>query len=194
MRFRKLAAAAVLAAITAGSAAACGTSSPVTYQPAAYGANGQCYYDEYPAEAAALLASDACQPGWVPAPMPLAWQLMYYPYYSSPAYYGRYVPAGYRTVYVSHETTFRAQHAAAITTASKNAAYKSSSGKTVTGKTVAASKARFGSGSVSTAKIGGGSARSGTGTSVKSGSGSSGRIGGGSARSGGGSHSSSHGR
>jgi hypothetical protein len=99
---------------------------------------------------------------------------MYYPYYSSPAYYNVYVPARVRTVYVTRERSFGTTYRTQISARSKTATYRSSNGGTVKGSQVAGSKARFGSGSAGTSH-GSGSLRSGSGSSgYKSGSGSSG--------------------
>lgn len=161
---RRIISAVALAAALTG----CGSNStPVSYAPAAYGANGQCYYDQSPAEATALLAAGLCPAGWVPTPMPLAWQEEYWGYYSSPSYYNSYVPMSYRTVYVTHETTFHTTYAAQINTASAKAVYKGSNGKTVTGPKTGT--VQFGGGSARQQSFGGGSGRSnvtgGTGTS-----------------------------
>lgn len=158
-------------ALIAGGAATACSSQPVAYEPAAYGANGTCYYIQSPAEAYALQQAGLCPRGWGIGMAPLYWQEMYWPYYSSPAYYGVYVPSPLRTTYVSVERTFYNQHTSAVRTASSTASYRSSTGKTVTGKTVIASKAQFGSGkSFSTAagQYGSGSLKSGSGTSARS--------------------------
>jgi hypothetical protein len=186
---------AVMIAATAATLTACGGSGqPVTYAPAAYGANGQCYYVDSPAEAIALERAGLCPPSWHPAPMPVSWLEEYYPYYDSPAYYDTYVPARVRTVYVTRQRSFGASHRSAITTLTRKATYRGSNGSTVRG-TKLGGKTRFGSGTSfgSTGrKYGGGSARTGTSnrtsrTGTSSGSRSSSRsgsFGGGSARSG----------
>lgn len=64
-----------LAVMAAGALAACtdhNVVAPVSYAPAAYGVNGQCYYDDDPLEAVALIAAGLCPSGWLPTPMPLA--------------------------------------------------------------------------------------------------------------------------
>lgn len=156
--------------IAVAALAGCAHSTPVSYAPAAYGANGQCYYDDDPYEAQQLLAAGLCPAGWVPAPMPLYWHEEYYSYYSSPAYYNRYVLVSHRTVYVTHETTFHTTYSSQIASASSKATYKGSNGKTVTGTTA---KMKFSSGSGSTSKMGGGSLRSGSSGGSGSGSGAS---------------------
>jgi hypothetical protein len=153
--------AALLAGLFIAVAALAGCSQPaaVSYAPAAYGQNGQCFYDQDPSEATALLAAGLCPAGWVATPMPLYWHEEYYSYYSSPSYFNVYVPAARRTVYVTHETTFHTTYSSQITSASSKATYKGSNGKVVTGTTA---KMKFSSGSGSTGKVGGGSLRSGT--------------------------------
>lgn len=189
----------ITAAISAGAVAvglltagcgSLGSGQAVTYAPAAYGANGQCYYVSSPAEAVALQQAGLCPRSWIPAPMPLSWEEEYYDYYDSPAYYGTYVPAGYRTVYVSRERSFGTRYRTTIVTLSRSATYRSSSGGTVKGSTVTG-KTRFGSGcsfSCAGTKYGSGSLRSG---SSKTGTSSGSRSGGsrsGSLRSGGRGH------
>lgn len=124
--------------------------STVSYTPAAYGQNGQCYYVNSPAEAIALQNAGLCPRSWVPTQMPQSWEEEYYPYYSSPGYYDVYVPARYRTVYVSRVNTFGHVHVTQIRTSSAKARYRSSSGGTVSGTTVVKSKVRFGSGTAGT--------------------------------------------
>jgi hypothetical protein len=172
----RLAAVLTVVAVIGAAVAGCGSNTPVTYSPAAYGANGTCYYLNSPAEVTALQNAGLCPRSWVAGPMPLAWEEMYYPYYSSPAYYDTYVPVSVRHVYVTRVTTFGSTHSSAIKTQSARATYKSSTGKTVTGQTVTVSKAKFGSGTVSKS-LGGGSGRVGSGTSGKTGSGSVSRSG-----------------
>jgi hypothetical protein len=191
------------AALVASTAAACDSGSAAaddaTYAPAAYGVqNGSvydCYYADDVDEVTALVNAGLCPHGSVATAMPLYWEEEYYPYYSSPAYYGTYMPARYRTHYTSVTIVhFQSAHSADITRYSSTARYKSSSGGYVTGS----SKVKFGSGSGSSAVHGGGSARTGgcaesmTVVQLRSGgsSGSGGSHGGGSARSGGGSGSS----
>jgi hypothetical protein len=184
MRFKKAVTAVAVSAITAATVAGCSSPAPaLTYAPAAYGVPGHCYYADSAAEAVALQAAGLCPRSWVPALMPLAWHEEYYSYYDSPAYYGTYVPARVRTVYVRTETTFGHANRTAITTRSKTAAYRTSDGKTVKGTSVT-SKTKFGSGKsfgTSGQKYGGGSLRSG---SSKSGTSRSGSSGSGSSRSG----------
>lgn len=186
--------AALIAGLFIAVAALAGCSHPanVSYAPAAYGETingvGHCYYDDDPYEAQQLLAAGLCPAGWVPTAMPLYWHEEYYSYYSSPAYYNRYVLVSHRTVYVTHETTFHTTYSSQITAASSKATYKSSNGKTVTGTTA---KMKFSTGSGSNSTMGGGSLRSGSGkasggstgskttTTVKS---KTGNVGGGSLR------------
>jgi hypothetical protein len=180
MKTRPLAGTAAAVLVTAALAVGC-SSQPLTYAPAAYGANGDCYYVNSAAEAIALEAAGLCPRSWAPTLMPVAWEDEYYSYYDSPAYYDTYVPSRARTVYVRTETTFGKTNRTAITARSKLATYKSSAGKTVKGTQVT-SKTQFGSGKSfgkSGQKYGGGSLRSGTSTGSKSStskSGSSGSV------------------
>ena len=196
MKLRTIAAAALTALAVGASITACGgmDSQPVTYAPAAYGVPGHCYYVDDPAEAIALENAGLCPRSWVPTVMPLAWHETYWDYYDSPAYYGTYVPARIRTVYIHRETTFGHRYGAAIKTRARTATYRSSTGQTVKG-TKLTGKTRFGSGTsfgTTGRKYGGGSARTGpssrtsrTGTSSGSRNSSrSGGFGGGSSRSG----------
>ena len=155
---------ALLTALAAGCGSS-GTGAAVTYAPAAYGVPaaaghpGYCYWIDYPDEAAALIAAGLCQHGWVPMQAPLSWQQEYYAYYDSPAYYSVYVPTRYRTVYVSRQTTFYTKYKTTIVVAERSATYKGSNGSTLKGST---SSLKFTSGSGSTTRNGGGSARGGT--------------------------------
>jgi hypothetical protein len=151
--------AAALAVFLGVTLTGCSSGPAATYAPAAYGQNGQCYYLDDPYEAQQLLAAGLCPAGWVPAPMPLSWEEMYFSYYDSPAYYSRYVLVSHRTVYLSHEAAFHTTYASQISAASKSATYKGSNGKTVTGTTA---KMKFSTGSGSTGTAGGGSLRRGT--------------------------------
>lgn len=160
----------VLAAAGCGSL---GSSQPVTYAPAAYGASGQCYYVTSPAEVVALERAGLCPPDWGAAPMPASWLEEYYAFYDSPAYYDTYVPVKIRTVYVARERSFGRSHSTAIRTLASKARYRSSTGRTVTGTTVRAAKARFGSGTSFTSNS---SRRSGSLRSRTSGPGSSSRT------------------
>jgi hypothetical protein len=181
---RRFVAALVTALIVGSGLTACGGSddSDVTYSPAAYGevvgGQGLCYFDQDPYEAQQLLATGMCPAGWIPYQMPTYWHQQYYGYYSSPAYYNRYVLVSRRTVYVTHETTFHTTYSTQITAASKAASYRGSNGKTVSGSKVGTAK--FGGGSARQQTYGGGSGRANTtgGTGSKSGS-----YGGGSGRS-----------
>lgn len=162
--------------IAVAALAGCSHAAPVTYAPAAYGVPGHCYYVDDAYEAQQLLAAGLCPAGWVPTVAPLAWQETYYGYYSSPAYYNRYVLVSHRTVYVSHETTFHTTYSSQISAASKSATWKGSNGKTVSGAKVNTAKMKFSTGSGSTGNVGGGSLRAGT-----TGGGSGGSSGGGGA-------------
>lgn len=155
---RFIASAAVIGGLIGGalSVTACGAlnsnelgGGQVSYEPYAYGANGQCYYVQSPAEAIALEAAGLCPSGWVPAPMPAYWLNEYYLYYSSQAYYTHYVPVRIRTHYVTTERAYGTSHRAVIASAASKARYTGSDGSTATG-TVVARKAKVGSGSAGT--------------------------------------------
>lgn len=185
MKIRPLAGVAGAVLVTAALAVGC-SSQPLTYAPAAYGANGDCYYVNSPAEAIALQAAGLCPRSWVPTLMPVVWEDEYYSYYDSSAYYDTYVPARVRTVYVRTETTFGKTNRTAIASRSKTATYRTSTGMTVKGTQVT-SKTQFGSGKSfgkSGQKYGGGSLRSGTSTGSKSGTSKSGSTGSGTSKSG----------
>lgn len=112
----------------------------VAYRPIAYGQNNQCYYVSDPAEAQLLMDQGLCQRSWVPTVMPIVWHQMYYPYYSSPAYYGAYVPAAARTVYIERERSWGTQNKTAINREAKKATYQGSNGKTVTANKIGVAK------------------------------------------------------
>ncbi len=174
MKIKTTVSAAAAALTTAAVMTACGSSAgpDLTYAPAAYGVPGHCYYVDDPAEAIALQNAGLCPRSWAPTLMPVAWEEEYYDYYSSPAYYGTYVPVRIRTVYVQRETTFGHTYHTSIVARSKTATYRSSAGTVVKGSTLTG-KTRFGSGKsvgASGQKYGGGSLRSGSSTS-RSGSG-----------------------
>lgn len=158
----------------------CSHPAPVSYAPVAYGevigGAGQCYWDDDPYEAQQLLISGLCPAGWVATPMPLYWHERYFSYYSSPAYYNTYVIASHRTVYVTHETTFRTTYASQITAQAKTATWKGSNGKTVPGTKVNTAKMKFSTGSGSTGQVGGGSLRVGGNSGGTSGGGSGGAV------------------
>lgn len=142
----------VLSAIAAVMAvtglSACGQGSTY-YHPAAYGQNGHCYYINNPAEAIALQHAGLCPNTWLPMQAPLAWQEMYYPYYSSPAYYNAYVPVGLRRGYITSEQSFGRTYHSAILTAERSAVYKSNTGKTTTYSKISSgggTRTSFGSG------------------------------------------------
>jgi hypothetical protein len=194
-----------LVAVVVALTACGGDQAQLAYQPAAYGVPGQCYYVESPLEVTSLYAHHLCPSTWAPTPMPLWWHTRYAGYYDSPSYYGTYVPASSRTIYVQHVHTFESTNAGAIRSASTNGTWKGSDGKTVSGAQVAgdvkSGKAGFsggarggfsGGGTGAAPKTGGssgagGAKDSGSGGSVKSGSsGFSGGSRGGSGFSGGG--------
>lgn len=159
--------------VLAAGAVACGSAGTVSYAPAAYGQTVggvfQCYWVDYPQEATALINAGLCPPGAVPVHMPASWLNEYFLYYDSSSYYGTFVPATYRTRYVSTETTYYHVHQVTIVSAEKTARYKGSNGKIVTGSKLKTGKTTFGSGSSSTTRRSGGSLRVG-GTSKTGGS------------------------
>lgn len=120
----------------------------VAYRPIAFGQNNQCYYVHDPAEAVALQAAGLCERSWAPTLIPAAWHSMYYPYYSSPAYYRTYVPVPMHRAYVDTSRTWGSANKNAIATAVKDATYLGSNGKRVSAEKIGAAKygggARFG--------------------------------------------------
>ena len=100
-----------------------------TYQPAAYGQNGQCYYVQSPYEAQQLINQGLCPQGWSPYPMPLYWHEEYDPYYGSQAYANRYVQPAKKAAYLAAATAFYKSHKTQIDAAVKKAAYKLKNGK-----------------------------------------------------------------
>ena len=146
LRSRLLLAAALLfAPVTA--TAACSPPAPaasgggtvaVTYQPAAYGVQVavrvfHCYYLETPIEVTDLVSAGLCPRGSVAILMPVAWEEMYYGYYSSSSYYGRYMPHSYWSSYTKIVITFKAKNSRQIDADASKGTYKTSTGKTVTG-------------------------------------------------------------
>lgn len=136
-------------ALIAATLTACGSSGSgdVTYAPAAYGQQVgsvyDCYYADDPGEVTALIAAGLCPHGSIATAMPLYWEEEYWAYYSSPAYYGTYMPARYRSHYTSVTIVhFSSTYKTQIAAASSKAVYKSSSGQRVTGT----SKVKFGTG------------------------------------------------
>lgn len=117
----------------------CGANDPpVTYAPAAYGevvgGTGRCYFIQDPAEVAALQQAGLCPVTWMAYQAPSAWEATYWDWYSSPSYYGYYVPAARRTTYTSVTVvSFRSAHASDISRLSSTATYKGSNGKIVAG-------------------------------------------------------------
>lgn len=204
-RIKRFPGLAASAALLAGAAAGCGatagsssTGAPVSYAPAAYGVSSghgfDCYYIESAAEVTALINAHHCPPGSTATPMPLTWEETYWSYYDSDAYYGTYMPAYERTMFVtSYSVTFARKYSTTIKLDASKGTYLSSSGKKVSGPSVAKLKFTAGagkSGSVTTVH-GGGSLRGAKACSLpmtvlsdKSGSGSSSSHGGGSLRSG----------
>jgi hypothetical protein len=96
----------VAAGLAAG-LAACGSdyygADQVIAPPAYYQVvNGvpECYFVDSVAEVAALELAGLCPSYSDPTVMPGAWKATYYSYYTSSAYYGRYVPAYRRASYV----------------------------------------------------------------------------------------------
>jgi hypothetical protein len=120
--------------------AGCGGGSHVAYRPIAFGENNQCYYVNSPAETQMLMDRGLCDRGWAPTIMPSYWHSMYYPYYSSPAYYRTYVPVGVRTVYVNSEKTWGSSNKTMIAEKAKAAQYQGSNGKTVSADKIGATK------------------------------------------------------
>lgn len=168
--------------LIAATLTACGSSGSddATYAPAAYGQQVgnayDCYYiddvDEVTALGTGLIAKGLCPHNSVPTVMPLYWEEEYWAYYSSPAYYGTYMPARYRSHYTSVTIVhFSSTYKTQIAAASSRAVYKSSSGQRVTGT----SKVKFGTGT--SQSVHGGGTRGGCAESltvVQSRSGSSG--------------------
>lgn len=169
--------------IAVAALAGCSHPAAVSYAPAAYGMQVgsvyDCYYVSDPLEVQTLVTNGYCPAGSVPTRMPESWLDEYFSYYDSPVYYNTYVPASYRTAYVSTYHTYYVQHTTVINTASKSATWKGSNGKTVSGSQVNTAKMKFSTGSGSTSNVGGGSLRAGT-TGGSSG-GSSGGVGSGTA-------------
>jgi hypothetical protein len=173
--------AALIAGLFIAVAALAGCSStPVSYAPAAYGQQVgsvyDCYYVSSVDEVTALISHGLCPVGSVPTRMTDSYLDEYFSYYDSPAYYSVYVPASYRTTYVSTYHTYYVQHTAVISTASKSASWRGSNGKTVSGTQVNTAKMKFSTGSGSNSTMGGGSLRAGTTKASSGGSGSSGTI------------------
>lgn len=169
--------------LLAATLAACGSSNndDTTYVPAAYGQQVggvyDCYYTDDVYEVTdpttGLIARGLCPHDSVATVMPLSWEEEYWAYYSSPAYYGTYMPARYRSHYTSVTIVhFSSTYKTQIAAASSRAVYKSSSGQRVTGT----SKVKFGTGTSQSVHGGGtrGCAESLTVVRLRSGSGSSG--------------------
>lgn len=134
-----------------------GDGEKIAYRPVAYGENNQCYYVNDPAEAQLLMDQGLCERSWVPTVMPMTWHHMYYPYYSSPAYYRVYVPVATRTVYVEREKSWGSSNKKAIEGEAKKATYQGSNGKVVSASKIGATK--YGAGNrfgPTGAKFGGG--------------------------------------
>jgi hypothetical protein len=146
----------VLVALGVVGLAGCGQGN-TSYVPAAaaFGGNGQCYMPMQVPQTAwqaieqQYIAQGWCQSGWTPILIPQQTYMAYYPYYSSPAFYTHYVPATYRTSYVSYERSFGTTYKSQIAAAEKTATYKGSNGKTTTYnkiKTGGGTRTSFGSG------------------------------------------------
>lgn len=172
--------------LIAATLTACGSSGSddITYAPAAYGQQVgnvyDCYYiddvDEVTALGTGLIAKGLCPHNSVPTVMPLSWEEEYWAYYSSPAYYGTYMPARYRSHYTSVTIVhFSSTYKTQIAAASSKAVYKSSSGQRVTGT----SKVKFGTGTSQSVHGGGTRGCAESMTVVQLRSGSSGSHGGG---------------
>lgn len=145
---------AALAAASAALLSGCGPSAPpLSYAPAAYGELGSCYYVDSPAEVVALQAAGLCPSTWVPVLMPLYWHAMYASYYDSDRYYGAFVPAPRRSVYVTHVHVFESSHRSDIDRQRASGSYKGSDGKRYTG--AQASSGRNGGGARSSGGGGG---------------------------------------
>lgn len=164
----------------------CGPSAPpLSYAPAAYGELGSCYYVDSPAEVVALQAAGLCPSTWAPVLMPLYWHARYADYYDSDRYYGAYVPAPRRSVYVTHVHVFEHDHPADIARQRVTATYKGSDGKSYTGTQARAGRNGGGarsSGGGGGSRSSGGTARSSGVDSRRSSSARSTRTGGGSGR------------
>lgn len=175
-RARSPLAALLVSALVMTGLSGCGEDDEVTYAPAAYGevigGIGRCYYVTDPAEIGYLYAANLCPHTWIAYPMPLYWHQRYFTYYSSPAYYTRFVPVGSRTVYISSQRTFYTTYRVQVSAQTRYASYRGSDGRNYSGSKVDAAKFRSGTPSGSGQQNGAGSARGG------SGGGSSGRIGG----------------
>lgn len=148
----------VAVALAAVGLTACG-GQPVTYTPAAaaWGNAGlhQCYMplgvpqSSWQAIEQRYIASHYCQAGWTPIYMPQQTYMAYYPYWSSGVFYNHYLPASYRTVYVSYETNYGRTYHSQILSAERTATYKGSNGKTTTYnkiKTGGGTRSSFGTG------------------------------------------------
>lgn len=107
---------AAAAAIGAAALTGCSDGDSTAYAPDNYGANGQCYYIDNPAEVAALQAAGLCPVGWIAYPAPVWYRARYAGYFDSPAYYNHYVPVSVRKVYVTHVTTWNKTNSSAIKT------------------------------------------------------------------------------
>lgn len=148
--FRKFVLPVMLCLVISASFVACNES--VSYAPSAYGEHNHCYYAYDPAEVIALQQAGLCPRTWVAYPMPVYWHAMYYPYYSSPVYYDRYIPAQRRTYYrTTVITKFEREYRTEITRYESKGKWKGSDGKEANGKTVTSEvkskKATFSSGS-----------------------------------------------
>lgn len=155
-----------LAIAAAGLVAGCGPAAPpLSYAPAAYGELGSCYYVDSPAEVVALQAAGLCPSAWAPVLMPLYWHARYASYYDSDRYYGAYVPAPRRSVYVTNVTVFERSHRSDIDHQQASGSYRGSDGKSYTGAQARAGR----NGGGARTSGGGGGSRSSSGTARSSG-------------------------
>ena len=153
-----------------------------SYEPAAYGQNGQCYYVQNPQEATVLLQDHKCLSGWTPTLMPESWLLMYYAFYSSSFYRNTYVPSSYRSTYSSKLNSFYSANKTTITQQASKGTYRDSSGQKVSGKQAGITIGKSGSSTIggkSGGTFGTKSGGSGVGGGTKSGGGLSGSKSGG---------------
>jgi hypothetical protein len=118
----------------------------VSYEPAAYGENGRCYYIEDEDEVEALKEEGRCNRSWTPLIMPIFWYSMYAPYYGSLAYRDRYVPSARRAAFASKVGGWERSYANDIRANQARGSWAGSNGTRVSGSAIDYSKATFGSG------------------------------------------------
>lgn len=150
----------VLALSVALTLAACGSGEeedPGTFRPVAYGQDERCYYlDEadlnlngIPDEVDELRKDGLCQSAWAATYMPQWWLIAYAPYYFSPAYYDRYVPAPRRNLYRSRAGAFEKSHAGYIEAARTTTVWYNNKSKAIAhGDRFSYKTASFGSGNL----------------------------------------------